>query len=190
MPLSTDPAANSLPLEDIITPSGVAIWPPAIGWWLVAFFVLGLLVFFIISYRRYQKKWGYRKDALSLLDNSISEWQRKKLSDEKVLKELINILKRTSISAYPLKKIESLYGNSWLTVLRSQAPQVEFPKDIVDYISGIQYQKKNQTDPVQLYAFCKDWIQLHDTQWHGIAKSDVRLDSVEVTEANTSGAKV
>ncbi|MGH1438682.1 MAG: DUF4381 domain-containing protein [Cellvibrionaceae bacterium] len=180
---SLNSASTTLPLEDIITPSGVASWPPAIGWWLVIFLALGIIVFCIIFYRRYQKKWSYRKEALNLLNEKINQWQEKDLNDDAILKQLVNILKRTSISAYPSKKIESLHGKNWLDILRIQAPQVAFPQELTDYISDTQYQKEKKIDPIQLHDFCKNWIRQHDTQWHemGVESDGINTIKIEST---------
>jgi len=156
---------SPLALEDIITPVVINSWPPAIGWWVGCFVISGLIVFTIFHFFRHQKKWGYRKEALTLLNSTMMAWQDKKINDEKIMQDLVSILKRTAISAYPQKNIESLYGQHWLKVLHIQAPEVEVKKEVARFISASQYQVNNNLKPSCLHEFCKEWICKHETQW-------------------------
>lgn len=165
--LPNTPAQN-LPLEDIITPDTVSAWPPALGWWIVLLLVMGLFIFTFFYYQRYQQKWGYRKEALRLLDNIMDEWKTKKLSNEIVTQELLALLKRTAITAYPTNKIEKAYGEQWLNILKTQAPSLAMDKSIDELILSSQYQKDDRIKPQILVQFCQNWIRQHQGNWQGV----------------------
>jgi len=170
------PPIDQLPLEDIITPAGVSVWPLAIGWWLLLLIASALVFFAITYYRAYRKKWGYRVEALQLLELTINNWKEKTINDELAIKELLTILKRTAISAYSeknkngTKNLEALYGKEWLQLLQRQAPNIKSSLEIDEIISASQYQKKSDCSPLILYKFCKEWIHQHQIQWQGVSK--------------------
>ncbi|MFT6386792.1 MAG: hypothetical protein ACJAUP_000160 [Cellvibrionaceae bacterium] len=168
------PLIDQLSLEDIIAPTSVSMWPPAIGWWLLLIIVATLLFFAITYYRSYRKKWGYRIEALNLLEVTMNNWKEKKLNDELAIQHLLTVLKRTAVTAYSkkdkknTKNIETLYGEKWLRVLKRQASNINYSQELDEIICAAQYQKKSEFSPPIVYKFCKQWIRQHQTQWQGV----------------------
>lgn len=166
-PDSTPTGAPALPLEDIIVPDGVSAWPPALGWWLLGILCIIAVATGIFFYRRYQKKWGYRKQALVLVDNLFMQWQHKKLNDSEICQQLLQTLKRTALSAYPNHSVNSLYGKEWVDRLIKQAPTVDCTHRVKTMICSSQYQRKITLHPEILYQFCQEWIRQHHAHWQG-----------------------
>ena len=156
-----------LPLEDIIPPSLIDFWPLALGWWLLLALVIALIVISVIAYRRYQKHWVYRKEALSLLQATLKQWQQKEFSDSVFYQHLFGIVKRTALTAYPEQNIASTYGDQWLTLLKKQAPDIKVDNTIIEAICFAQYQKTTEADSQSVYQFCEQWIKQHKSQWQG-----------------------
>jgi hypothetical protein len=149
-----------LALEDIITPQGVSSWPPAPGWWISIVIVLVIALVLAIFYRRYQKKWGYRREALALLE----EYKKSPNTTETAIKYL-ECLKRTAMSAYPNKAIDSLYGSAWFTFLNQQTPEPLFEAELESIICTTQYQKAFHLLDDKLYKAIEMWIKLHSVHY-------------------------
>lgn len=154
--------------QDIITPAGVSAWPPAIGWWLL---LLALILFAVGLYygiQRYQKKWRYRKQALSLVKDCEQSWQPG-LNDKAVLIELSTLLKRVAISAYPEQAVSKLYGKAWLDFLNQQTPSPLFNEHYRTFFESGLYQKESQKEnrkdsDIDIKGFvanCQKWIRSH-----------------------------
>jgi hypothetical protein len=154
--------AAELPIADIHIPNGVSAWPPAIGWWLLALLILLGITGMVMGYKKYRKKWGYRNAALTLLashkDNHIDNTHA-----------VINILKRTAMTAYPEQNIRSLHGDAWITCLNQQTKERLFTGDIAAFLVLAQYQHTDNMHTVDhptLYKACQRWIKTHHTHYH------------------------
>ncbi len=161
-----DPLSNTaLPIEDIITPESVDVWPLAIGWWLLLALSIALIIGFFITRQKYKKKWEYRKQALALLEKGFKEWEVKKSTTEETCQNLLTLLKRTAMTAYPDQNISSLHGEAWLTFLNSRTPSPLFNKALQDIICTQQYQRQITADISLLKSTCEQWIKQHSSQW-------------------------
>ncbi len=163
---------TSLPIEDIITPESVDFWPLAIGWWLLLILSFIVMVGLFLIYKKHKKKWGYRKQALYLLEQTFKKWKAKKSSNEDTCHELLTLLKRTAITAYPDQSISSLHGEAWLDLLNSQTPSPLFDKAMRNVIRTQQYQKKVNVDINTLKNICEQWIKQHKSQWKFTVKGE------------------
>jgi hypothetical protein len=159
------PNQAALALEDIIPPASVNFWPPAIGWWLLLTLAIFCLVFSVIFVRRYQKKWGYRKCSLRLLDNIYNEWRQQALDDTQVGNALLTILKRTALTAYPQHhNIAAMQGKMWVDFLNCQVSKNLFDSNLKQFICEQQYQLSANVDIDYLYHQCAQWIKQHGTR--------------------------
>lgn len=164
---NTQGVAHTIPLEAIVTPSTVDFWPPAIGWWISLILIVTAVVFVLKAYRNYKSKWGYRKTALRLLDQSYHQWQSETINNETSCQHFFALLKRTAITAYSENKINHLFGDEWLETLRVQAPSLTIDDTVREAIVNGQYQKDIKIDAENSYLFCKQWILKHEQQWLG-----------------------
>ena len=106
----TDPLAN---LRDIHLPEAISWWPMAPGWWFLMILAsMGLLFSGICLISRYQKRL-YRRQAMEYLEK-IED-----LQGQKQLVELMALLKRTAISAYPDQSLAKLSPNALLEFLKT-----------------------------------------------------------------------
>ncbi len=157
--MAADIANQILPLEDIIAPNSVSIWPLALGWWLLLAMIIALVIGVFILYKNYKKKWSYRKEALSLLKNTQNT-----LDEKATINNYLECLKRTAISAYPAHNINALYGKDWVDFLNQQTPTPLFTDELARFICESQYQKAISIDKQYVYTAVKSWIKKHSTQ--------------------------
>ena len=155
---------NTLPLADIITPQSISLWPLTPAWWglLIAVITAALILFFVG--KRHIKKWAYRKEALALSKQQYEQW---KISNNhcEFCQGLLTTLKRTAITAYPGRHVETLYGKQWITLLNSQVKK-PFNKTLTDTICHGQYQKEIvDTELETLYQQCQYWINQHSVNF-------------------------
>ncbi len=175
-------ANAELPIADIHLPDAIGFWPPAIGWWLAFIVVIVALYIFIRwayrSVRAYQKKWGYRKAALTLLDD---EFQAIQTQPKQSPIPLLRLLKRTAINAYPDQNIQGLYGQAWIDCLNHQTEENYFDEQFTTIFYQQQYQNNSdltdhQTDfhfdtatqNKKLYQSIKLWIKNHRVEFTAI----------------------
>ncbi len=151
----TDPLAQ---LKDIHLPEPLALWIPAIGWWLLA------LVILITSYWALQKTLQilinrrYRKIALQEL---ASLHQLKNTTD--LLGTLNHLLKRTAITAFGRQACASLTNEQWLTFLDMTMPlkSDSFTEGSGKILAEGQYQSHCDYDADALLALSISWIKTH-----------------------------
>lgn len=155
---------GELPIADIHLPDAISAWPPAIGWWLLAFILIASIAALFFFYKKYRKKWGYRKAALNLL----TQYREHTIDNSHAV---IHVLKRVAISAYPNHDIHSLHGDAWIMFLNRHTKQNLFTPEIAEVFVSLQYQKADRGDEVHirhhaaLHHACKRWISTHNTQY-------------------------
>ncbi len=166
---------ESIPLRDIHLPESVSTWPPATGWWLLA--IVSIIVIIITTVlalrfiKRYRDKWGYRKAALPLIDHHYQLWKKNHAQQtpdytQETIHQLLRVLKRVAISAYPQQDISGLHSQAWVDFLNQQtSPKLFFNQKLADTLISLQYQsskKANAFDDVEaLYVACRQWIKHH-----------------------------
>lgn len=166
--------ANPLPLADIHTPDTVSAWPPAIGWWLLLLLLIALIIVVITAVKRYQKKWAYRRAALTLLKTHYQQWQQARQTspennaeaDLRCVTALSEVLKRTVRTAYGNDKA-ALFGDAWVDFLNQQTPKDYIHGDIAIWLKEQQYRPQqatanhSATHIPDIYKACVCWIKHH-----------------------------
>lgn len=144
---------NNLPeLRDIHLPEGVAVWPPAYGWWVIltAIIVLFILVELFFYIRRKSKK----RYALRLIANIRSQ------NSIESAAEISAILRRICI--YKYKEAITLSGQQWIDFLNQHSKtkisgKAERLLEDAPYISK-DTQTYTQEDFEKLSKFAAAWI--------------------------------
>ena len=154
---------TTLPLHDIITPTTVSSWPPAIGWWLLLLFIVVLLIAAIFYYRLYKRKWSYRKLALKALKAIIQKDHSK--YDKNITAALLTIVKRTSMTIYPDSHTSTLEGSAFLSSINQAMEKIFFSEYTITNIDNALYSQKNIDFDIQkFYQECCLWIKQHPMQ--------------------------
>lgn len=204
---------TELPIEDIHIPEDINAWPPAIGWWLLVIIVVAAITALWLGIKRaikkYRQKWSYRKAALLLLDqcfnNEHFDNQRNQETPSATeqnhlqakVDEMMRLLKRTAMSAYPNSHVNVLHGAAWGEFLQRQCGECGDKHDVTELAQFValqqQYQANSQvllTDQVltMLYQQCQLWIKQHSTTL--IAETEFKDKTETKVEAasTTTGA--
>jgi len=152
----------TLPSDSIITPEAITAWPLAVGWWLLLIVLIALVVTGVVFFRRYQQKWLYRHAALSELKSAIAQASSTNKSSI-ITTQLMTIIKRTYISAYPKSTLATLEGSQFLQHINSQVSAPIFSGSTLNTINSSLY--SNQDIDVDIfYKECCQWVKHHPTQ--------------------------
>ncbi len=155
-------------LNDIVMPETVGWWPLADGWYVLAGFVVILLVWFVFKSARDWKVNAYRRSALQELQ-SLTENVKNQLDHGPSLRKLPALLKRTALSAYPREIVAGLSGEDWLFFLNSKVHKPSFSQDTFNTLNQVSYTTGDlseiNNDAVNaLVDACRSWIKHHSGQ--------------------------
>ncbi|USE34274.1 DUF4381 domain-containing protein [Endozoicomonas sp. SCSIO W0465] len=106
-------------------PDPVGLWPPAMGWWLVAVIVIALLVLVTVSIRRRWQKNRYRSEALHQARQILADYQVHQ-SLHRLANESNELLKRVALHAFPRAQVAGLTGDAWSQFLANTGDIPEF----------------------------------------------------------------
>jgi len=117
-----DESADLSHLADIVVPTPISWWPPALGWWILGAALLILLAALARgALRRYQGN-AYRRAALAELSALAS------VDNGAGLAIVSSILKRVALVSYPRPEVASLTGDAWAAFLDRTAGTSAFTK--------------------------------------------------------------
>lgn len=174
---AADPLAQ---LQDIHLPPDIGLWPPAWGWWLLAFLLisfLGALIFFV---RQHKTRNAYRAPALNELNRLNKEYPHEQNAE--YLQGVSMVLRRTALSGFENQFDPSLKGNAWLEWLDNQCPkaQQQFSKGVGTTLLIGPYQKSPEFDRAQLHNLCMLWIKEHRNRWQQTHKINAKQEAKRV----------
>ncbi len=164
---STAPAAPQntqlAEMRDLHEPPPVSSWPPAPGWWLLALLLVGALVLLTIKAMKYNRKRAYRREASREL-MLTRERYRSSGNGNVYAQELLELLKRTALTAYPhdAQRIAGLHGEDWLKFLDSTCASCNFRSPEGSGLLQAAYSP--EADPFalqQCYTQARLWIAGH-----------------------------
>jgi len=186
-----DPLAQ---LREIALPDPIGLWPPAPGWWLLFFLVIGLITWAIIIFNRRRLKTAYRRQAI--IETAII-WKNFQESNNTrhYLEETAKLVRRCAITAYPGKNIKHLTGASWLEFLditynevKDKAFTLGLSKDFVSlaFQNDASLKKVDSEYFQSLQNLINDWCARHITQKHldAIISATTELNPTNKTGAN------
>ncbi len=140
-----DPLATLRPLH---APAPISWWPPALGWWLVLFTIIALL---IVIYR-YWRRMAPQRAALRELE------LLNKTPDDHPVATLNQLLKRYAMVCWPTNTVASLSGKAWLEFLDANGGNGEFTSGSGHILLTDPYQNQS-ADFNELTALARRWIK-------------------------------
>ena len=100
-------------LRDLQVPEGVALWPPAPGWWLAGGLAIGLSILSVWYLRR---RGRVRRDAVRELNRLHAAFHASR--DLTVLAAGLSVLlKRVALARHPRAEVAGLSGEAWAAFL-------------------------------------------------------------------------
>lgn len=149
-------------LEGPALPEPISLWPPAIGWWLLASLIIALITTAIISGRHWYKQRQYRAVALQKLKQLTNT-----INDADFAAACTALLKQTFITAVPRarNRIAGLYGKQWLEFLHTTGSLSKLPFEQQQALASICGDTKYQPNPTfnrrDIERACGYWIAHH-----------------------------
>lgn len=152
-----DPVQQALEnLKDIHSPESVSFWPPALGWWIVALFIVIALYFLFRYVRSY--RFCLRRQAKREL---ASFWSHYLQAQDKqlLLQQLSELLRRCVAARKDTAHFSSLTGSAWLKHLDQGISTEDFSKGSGQVLATGPYQKEVQDyEPQHVYLLVNRWI--------------------------------
>lgn len=157
----SDPGSLTL-LHDIVLPDAVSWWPPAEGWYVVTILLLlATATGAWWGWQRWQTR-RYRRQALEELR------ALRQASDDPgaTASNILILLKRTALAAYPRAQVAQLNGEQWWAFLDRTSSGNAFTSDFGPLATDLAYRAEaHESDPHQqlgvLFNTAEHWIVTH-----------------------------
>ncbi|OMH33681.1 DUF4381 domain-containing protein [Motiliproteus sp. MSK22-1] len=178
---SPDPLAQ---LKDLHLPEAIDFWPPAPGWWLLAFIGLSLLAWAVIKCRNHINRNRYRKLALKELQQMYEDFSKHGNSGL-FLQQLSQLLRRVALIAFPRHQVASLQGRKWLQFLADSSELRGFVDGEGMVLASGPYEPTVDYDPQVLMSLASAWFQQHRvSRWEKavLSRSEANAGSISGEE--------
>ncbi|RBW50004.1 DUF4381 domain-containing protein [Marinobacter sp. F3R11] len=151
--MADDPLSQ---LRDIHLPQAGGFWPPAPGWWALAFVLLAAIVALVWLALRYHRKnrWlAVAKAELAYLERTASK-------EPQWFSQLNTLLKRVARARYPAEHPEALSGEQWEACLLQHLPDNGIAQQaVVKALVNSTWQPEPAADPTQALNFARLWLE-------------------------------
>ncbi len=144
-------------LHDIHLPQPLSWWPPAIGWCLLSFLALLLVLFSVYrAYKRYRANQA-KREALYLWEKYYHSYQET-LNTQQASANLSSLLRRVALAYYPRVEVAGLKGQAWTDFLTQCSKQINF-QELQAFLLETPYQSQSQLNAERLFQYTKQWIK-------------------------------
>jgi len=141
------PNANATPavdplaaLRDIHLPDPVSMWPPALGWWLVAAVAVAACVALFLWLRARRR--SPRVAALAELDRLANAWREQRDVASLAL-GLSAQQRRVALASFPREEVAALHGADRLAFLE-RAAKGGFPREVGEALESALYRRPDE----------------------------------------------
>jgi len=149
--------SQSLPLEDIILPPPVGIWPPAIGWWVLSLIIVVAIVAAVWWLKHWRRDRELRQQAKTLLSDARRAYASKgDICD--YCKDVNHILKRYARAREAAPSVQALSGSAWATWLNQQTREAIFTDELLGAVADGPYRPIAELDPDRLERAARQWL--------------------------------
>ena len=157
----SDPASLSR-LHDIVVPGAVPWWPPAPGWYALGFIVAATGGHLAWRYHRRRQLRRYRVAALETLQAFPLTGD----NDLNYAAEVMSLLRRTALAAWPRAEIVPLQGGAWWQFLDAQVDRPAFAAELGPLCERLAYAPGHDESQSTEQLMClRDaaayWIEAH-----------------------------
>lgn len=155
---------ETLPLRDIHLPEPVSWWPLAPGWWALLIVLLLVIVVAVLLYRRYRspRRAALRQSRRTLI--RIKAEYENCGDDQRLIRELSALLRRTAVSVYKRDDVAALTGRDWLVFLDSAMAGQPFSDGAGQVLASGPYQLRTEFDTAELFRLCDEWLRNIETK--------------------------
>lgn len=144
-------------LKDIHLPMPVGFWPLAPGWYLLM--VLVFMLGFSLLYFGYRKTAHARprKQALALLKQYQSLYEKDKNS-QLICSRVSELIRRVALVYYPREQVAGLHGDAWIAFLNETAKGVDF-KPVQYLLLELPFKPSQDVNLEPLFTQTIIWIK-------------------------------
>ncbi len=143
-------------LKPLLLPSAPSDWPPAIGWWVLALAVIGLLLCLgIWLLRRHRSMQWYRQAKQMLSDLSARDISQSAQARQ-VLSELSVWTRKVALATHPREDISALHGQAWQQWLAQKSQQSGFLSTQGKLLTEAQFMPDQLIESTQIKALLND----------------------------------
>lgn len=154
-------------LADIHLPGEISVWPPALGWWLLAAALCLLALYYLRVYIIHLMRLKRLSFATSELEQAYQTFSEQVLFRTKhnqaglvFLNEINSILRRVALLIFPDNPdIAKLNGNKWLAFLDNTGNSQDFTQGPGKVLGDGSYQRHFEADGDALYTVARHWIE-------------------------------
>jgi hypothetical protein len=125
-------------LRDVQLPVSPGWWPPAIGWWVVAVLLLGLIVALVFWFRHWRAN-RWRRAALKqhqAIVNGSDDVQR--------VRELSVLMRRVALNVGPRSRVAAATDQAWLRVLDDIGQTRDYSEGVGKLLISLPYANPGQ----------------------------------------------
>ncbi len=143
-------------LRDIHLPDMVSPWPFAVGWWLVIF--VGLAVILLINFSmKYYDNYLIRSQFLKELRLIQKEYKNDSRANY-ALQKIARTLKKAALYYYPRQVVASLHGEEWLKFLSATSKDLDVAR-CEKLFKNALYQSSYKEDISHVFVLAHHWIK-------------------------------
>ena len=144
-------------LRGLHLPPEPSIWPPALGWWLLALLALAIAWPLLRSCQRLIARARERRNALRTLNNIEARVGR--TSDSKLCADTAVLLRQLALTRFAPREVAALTGDRWLEFLhRASGGAVDF-MPMRQALLEAPYRRDAKVDVKALVTLCRQWIR-------------------------------
>lgn len=143
-------------LRDIHLPQAGGFWPPAPGWWALAFVLLAAVAVLIWLVRRRHR----RNLWLRLAKAELADLELTAVKEPQWFTQLNTLLKRVARERYPSEHPEAQSGEQWAAYLLAHFPNDQLAQQaVVAALVNSAWQRKPTAEPAQALDFARIWLE-------------------------------
>jgi hypothetical protein len=144
-------------LHEIVIPEAPSLMPHTPGWWVVAAWLVAVVLIGLSQWLAYRRRNRYRREAAAELETIAASAAAQPAASAAAI---AGLLKRTALAAYPRERIASLHGNDWARFLCESAHDDPIVSASADRIAAAAYRR--DADGGGLIDAARRWIRVHD----------------------------
>ena len=150
-------------LADIHLPAEVSYWPPAPGWWILAFLFLGGGVYLIHRMVQLRNLRLVCQHALAELDNCYQRFAGAEDDDPGTLRlryvnEFNSVIRRVALVHFPQANVAGLGGDAWVDFIRQKGDSSGLNDEIAAALSFGRFQTQCDVDVDAMNNLGQTWI--------------------------------
>ncbi len=146
-------------LRDIHLPEAISVWPPALGWWVLAALLALCAVALLVA--RSLRRRSVKRAALRELASATREFERN--GDRRDLAAALSgLLRRVALARFPRLEVASLHGCERLESLAGPGGRTAFPADVLNGLEATLYDPSEtpaERETGSWISATRDWIR-------------------------------